>query len=219
MSTISNRHSINTFVPGKSQPLTDQRLAKIGWKTTKKQAAKYKNICVSVPVLTNAEIVPFSERLLPFVRSMLADAQDEIVRSLYESSEGTLASVAQEEISIDSCINYLIADQSGDRLNAKMIGDWFDANVRDAFTVILCEQNKIDDCDDPRVVQTVNGYRGVVASINGRNSLNPMQRSEVRNLLRACEVHEDGIGAKIVAKLDEMEKVQETFKAALGFTA
>lgn len=219
MSNVSNRHNINPFVAGKSQALTDQRLAKVGYKSTRKSPAKYKSVCVSVPQIADQSITDHSERLIPFVRSMLADAQDGIIRSLYESAGGNLSSVSDDEISVSACINYLTAEASGDRLNAQMLGDWFDAQIRDAFTVILCEQNKIEDTEDVRVVQTVNGYRGVVQSINGRNTLTPAQRMEVRNLLKACECTDSDVGAKVLSKLDEQEKVVETFKASLGFSA
>lgn len=219
MSVISNRHSVNVFAAGKSQPLAGQRLAKVGYKSTRKNPAKHKNVCVSVPVIENDAVIPFSERLLPFVRTMLADAQDGIIRSLYESAGGSLTmSIAAEEISVESCVNWLIAEQSGERLNSDMLGAWFDANVRDPFTVILCEQNKIEDTDDVRVQQTVAGYKGVFASINGRNTLNAEQRKEVRNLLKVCECDADPMAQKVIAKLDAMEKVTEGFKASLGFS-
>lgn len=219
MSNVSNRHNVNPFVAGKSQALTSQRLSKIGYKTTKKQAAKYKSVCVSVPAMTVPMYEEHYERLNPFIQTLLENAQDGIIRSLYESVGGALTSVSDEEISVSACINFLTAEASGDRLNAQMLGDWFDAQIRDAFTVLLCEQNKIEDTEDVRVVQTVNGYRGVVQSINGRNSLTPQQRNEVRNLLKACECTDSEIGGKVLAKLDEQEKVVESFKASLGFSA
>lgn len=86
--SITNRHSVVPFTAGESKPMTGQRLAKVGYKSTKKNPARFKSVCVSVPEIPENNIRSELDRLIPHVRTMLENAQDGIIRSLYESREG-----------------------------------------------------------------------------------------------------------------------------------
>src|SRR5438874_354432 len=80
--SISNRHPVNPFIAGKSAPMSDQRLAKVGYKNSKNSPARFPSICASVPYITEFTEDQF-ERLQPYIVNLLENAQDGILKSLY----------------------------------------------------------------------------------------------------------------------------------------
>ena len=100
MSHFPSTHLVTAFDSAKSQALSGQRLAKIRYKTTAKQAAKFPSVCVSVPPLDDAEIMENLPALKVHIRAMLEAAQDGVIRSLYEVSDGKLSSVQDQDISV-----------------------------------------------------------------------------------------------------------------------
>lgn len=204
MSNISNRHNVVPFTSGESKPFSGQRLAKVGYKSSKTNPAKFPSVCASIPVLSNWTENQ-NQRLLPTFRSMIQDVQDKIIRSLYESSDGKLTSVSDEEISVDQVISYLEAESTGDRLTREIIGDWFDANLSDALTIIFCEKLGTQDTDDLRVKQQLAAYRGLYQAMSKDSGA--VQDTQLRGLLKALEFSTDSetttrMSAKITASLD-----------------
>jgi hypothetical protein len=211
MSTISNRHSVVPFVAGKTAPLTDQRLAKVGYKTTKKQKAKYGNVAVSVPILGNEQITQYAndELFIEHVRGMLETAQDGIIRSLYESNDGILQSVSDEEICVSACLAFLESEKQGGRLTKVQVEEWFDENVKDNLYVMIAEKlgfNDPSEAQDKVIVQHTNAYRGILASLSGgKTMLNPQQIAGCRKAIELAS-SDDEIAKKLVSRLDNMEK-------------
>lgn len=207
--SISNRHSVVPFVAGKSAPLSDQRLAKIGYKSSKEKKAKFPSVCASVPVLSDEQIIPFSERLLPFVRSVLENAQDGIIRSLYESNDGTLGSVSDEEISIAACISFLETDAAGGRLTKEMVEVWFSETLADNVYVLIAEKLGFTDPDkaqEEMIQKHIAAYKAVFASLSGgKTFLQPAQIKGCKVALSSLGAM-DEIGSKLMNRLDGMEK-------------
>lgn len=206
--SISNRHTVNTFVAGKSSAMSEQRLAKVGYKSTAKNPAKYPSICVSVPMVTEFDPEQI-QRLGPYIIQMLENAQDGIIRSLYESSDGSLTEVSDDDISIDSCISYLEAESTGGRLTKEYLEQWFDAQMRDNLFVVIADKlgfTEITSDVEITVNKHVNGYRGMVASLSGGKTL--FQKPQVQALLRAIEVSsvDDETAMKLNARLNGMMK-------------
>jgi len=206
--SISNRHSVVPFVAGETQAMADQRLAKVGYKSTKKTPAKYKSIAVSVPVITSIDEDQL-ERLLPHVVSMLENAQDGIIRSLYESSQGNLASVSDEEISIDACIGYLEAEATGGRLTKEKVEEWFTENLSDNLSVTIADKLNFTSLtgENEKVInQHLNAYKGILASLaGGKTLLNPAQIAGCKKALE-LSTNEDDVYKKLMARLEAMEK-------------
>ena len=128
MSVISNVHTLVPFVAGESKPLSEQRLAKVGFKETakmKKDGIKpLPSVCASVPTLAEEEIQGNISALLPHIRTMLEGTQDAIIRSLCEGSKGQRKEVRTEEISVQACIAFLAAQEAGSRISAESIAAW-----------------------------------------------------------------------------------------------
>lgn len=204
--SITNRHQLNKFIAGKSAPLSDQRLARVGYKSTKKQVARFASVCVSVPVITSIDESQV-EKLLPYIVEMLENAQDGIIRSLYEGRDGMLTEVSDDEISIDSCISFLEAESAGSRLTKEYLESWFDEQMKDNLTVVIATKLGFEDMTDPQMVtvnQHLSGYRGLISSLAGGKTL--LQEHQIKGLQKALEVSsvDDETGKKLSVRLHAM---------------
>lgn len=206
--SISNRHPLNAFVSGKSEPMAGQRLAKIGYKSSKTAPARFPSVCASVPMIDRADVDAKMERLLPHVIRMLEDAQDSVIRSLYESSDGSLSAVSDADISVDACIGYLEAQKNGGRISGELIGSWFDAHLSDVLTIAVAEKLGYDLStpeQEDTVSKNVNAYRALLVSIAGNKTrLNAAQISGVRKVLSFSSDLGD-IGGYVEGRLKAME--------------
>ena len=210
MSHFPSSHLVTKFISGQSEALTGQRLAKVKYKTTAKQTAKFPNICASVPFLSASDIMAYDAQLIPHIRTLLESAQDGILRSLYESSDGTLSQVQDSEISIPECIKYLEAESQGSRLTKEVISAWFDSSVKDYLFVIIGEKLRynMDDGEltpeqDATINRHLNGYRGLYESLaGGKTILQPTQISSLNKVLELIDSSE--IGDKLKNRLEGM---------------
>ena len=209
MSNISNRHNINAFVAGKSQPLTGQRLAKVGWKTTKKQKAKFSNICASVPMIDPAELN--MERWHNHVRALMETAQDGIIRSLYESNNGNLSSVSDDEINESACLAFLDAESNGGRLTKEFLASWFDEMLADNLTVALAERTN-SQIDDDKIKRAVHAYKAMITALSaGPTMYSPEQVAQLQKAI-ALASEDDETGTRLNKRLDSMlnkEKMED----------
>lgn len=204
MSNISNRHTITKFVSGESKPLVTQRLAKCGYKSTTKNPAKFPSVCASLPMLTPDDVMPHIPALLCHIGSMLENAQDSILRSLYESSVGLRTEITDEEISVTACIAYLSAENAGSRLSEESIGAWFDSDLSDNLTVVIADKLGFDLStveQESVVAKHVALHKSVLCVLAGKNVvLSPKQESGIKNMLKIAADTSSGIGAKVEAR-------------------
>ena len=213
MSNISNRHTVNTFIAGKSSALVGQRLAKIGYKKTKDNPNPMDSICISVPpVSLEISDTKTLARLMPYIHGLLETAQDGIIRSLYESSGGTLQAVTDSEISIDSCINFLAAESAGERFSTEAITAWFNSGVSDSLTVLVADKLGFTDLteDNMKVIQKhVDNYLGICKLLAGKNLTKNSLTQAQKNGIRVCvklDTSGSSVAQKIVNRLDDLEK-------------
>ena len=211
MSAISNRHQVIPFIAGKTAPFAEQRLSKVGYKPSKNAPAKYPSICASIPKISSEWITEQNiSRLQEHIKNLLQDAQDGILKSLYESSDGTLSGITDSDISFDACVNFMDAESIGDRLTIESINQWFDSQVADNLTVVIAERLKFDLSTPEQkstVSQHVKGYRGLIASLSGgKTFLQPVQIAGLKRALDVSSV-DDEMSKKLYARLENMEKV------------
>lgn len=129
MSNVSTSHNVVPFVSGKSEALTGQRLTVAKYKSTAKTPAKHPNVCASIPVLEiTLESIP--QNLVPHINTWLQEQQDNVFKSVYESHGGTLTSVNDAEIGVDSIIGYLSAVSVSGRLTKESIEQWYVSNCK-----------------------------------------------------------------------------------------
>jgi hypothetical protein len=204
--SISNRHQVVPFVAGKSEPMTQQRLAKIGYKNTSKTPAKFPSVCVSVPFIDALTFEQF-QRIATHVGSMLENAQDGIIRSLYESSDGKITEIADTDIDFDACVSYLDTAARGDRMTKEYLEQWFDSQVRDNLFVVIADKLGFSDIT-PEVEVTVEkhlaGYKVLISSLaGGKTILKPNQITAVQKALALASVDDD-VSLKLNARLVAM---------------
>jgi hypothetical protein len=204
MSNVSNRHAVTRFVAGASKPLATQRLAKVGYKSSKANPAKYPSICASVPSIDRAAVAIYADSLLPFMVSILENAQDGILKSVYESAGGILSDITDEQISIPACISYLTAEAAGSRLSEDSIKAWFITDCSDNMTVVIADKlgfdlSTLEQC--AAVEKRVNLHRDILCMLAGKNvTLNEQQKIAINNCIKLGADTDSGIGGKIVAR-------------------
>ena len=208
MSTISNRHSVLPFVAGTSAPLSGQRLAKVGYKKTAAMPNPPASVCASVPMIQPADVLDKVQRLLPYIGAMLESAQDGILRSLYESSDYSLSSVSDDDISVDACISYLAAEAAGDRLKKDAILQWFDSEVAENLTILVAEKLGFSDLTpdaEKTVAKHVGIYRDLIGMLaGGKTILEPKQIRGCRTAISLAS-SADRISARLNDRLTAME--------------
>jgi hypothetical protein len=216
MSNVSNVHNIVPFVAGKTNPFSGQRLAKVGYKNTEKNPAKFPSVAVSVPQINPDHIQENLQSLLPYIVSMLENVQDSVIRSLYESKDGKLTQVLDSDISVQACIAFLESEAAGDRLKKEHIESWFDrVCAENTFTLIAEKLGYTNDDLTDEQVKTVEKhvkvYRDILSMLSGgRTVLTPVQIKSCRTVIEVSE-DDSGIGQKLLARLKAMEtpKVSE----------
>lgn len=203
MSMIDTRHNVVPFDAKTSKAFGDNRLAKVGYKSSKTNPAKFPSVCASIPVLSNWTEQE-SNSLRPYIVQMVQDTQDKIIRSLYESSDGTLTSVSDADICMAQVIGYLQSESAGDRLTKDRIVAWFDESLRDNLTVVICEKLGTDNLDDVRVIQHLAGYRGLFGSLSKDSGA--MNDTQIRALRKALEITaaDDDTSKRLDSKLESM---------------
>lgn len=210
MSNVSTVHDVVPFVAGKTNPLTGQRLAKVGYKSTAKNPAKYPSIAVSVPQINPDDIRDNLDSLLPYIGTMLEKTQDDVIRSLYESRDGKLSVVQDYEISVQACIAYLESEAAGDRIKKEHIEAWFDrVCAENVFTLIAEKLGFTGDTLTPEqsavVDKHVKVYRDIMGMLaGGRTVLTPVQIKSCKTVIDVSE-DDSGIGTKLMARLTAME--------------
>lgn len=212
--SISNRHSIVPFIAGKTNPFAGQRLAKIGYKSSTDKATgktippKFPSVAVSVPQVDDPSDSQML-RLKPHVRAILESAQDGIIKSLYESRDGSLTEISDDEISVDSCIAFLDAEAAGDRLKKEHIENWFDAELSENLFVLIAEKlgfNEPTQNQEAEVRKHVKIYRDVLSMLAGGKTL--LQSKQITGCKTALALVDTdaGIGQKLLKRLEQMEK-------------
>ena len=216
MSNVSNVHDIVPFIAGKTAPLSGQRLAKVGYKSTKQNPAKFANVAVSVPHFTPEQVQENYKALLPYIGNMLESAQDKVIRSLYEGKEGALQIVQDHEISIPAIISFLESEAAGDRLKKADIESWFDRVCKDNVYVLLAEKlgfTEPNEDQDKVLNKHVAVYKDILSMLaGGKTLLTPVQIKSCQTVIDASS-DDSGIGEKLSARLKVMSqpKVTEDF--------
>lgn len=223
MSNVSSTHDIKPFKAG-DKALSGQRLAKVGYKSTKKNTARFKSVAVSVPFILSADLTEEHQKTLqPYLIQILENAQDGIIRSLYESKDGTLQQVQDSEISIDACIGFLRAESEGNRLTAELIGQWFDSELSDSLMVVLAQKLSFIPADADGEVELTEAQTTVVdkhlkihkelfsALAGGATVLEKKQIKGLKNALQYCD-ERNSVAERLMKRLETMEnKKSEEF--------
>lgn len=206
MSNVSNVHTVQPYVSGKSIALSGQRLAKATFKTDKETGKKPESKCVSIPAVTDAEIQQHLSKLLPAFGRLLDETQDKIVREAI--SEGK-TEVTTESVSIEACISFLNSEATGNRLTKEFLETWFSNEVEEVLTVAVADKMGIGDGATEQQIQqvekTVGVYKKLIAGLSGSKSFyNKEVRESVKKALNL--VPNDSLSVRLIEKLDSMKE-------------
>lgn len=216
MSNVSQAHTIVPFVAGETKALTGQRLARVICKQTAKMAKDgikaLPSVAASVPQISSDSVAARVPDLMPYIVQMVESAQDGIIRSLYESSEGALTQVLDSEISLDAVIAFLGAESEGDRLTKKAIELWFDSAAKDACAAIVAEKfgfagdsAEWSENQQTRVNMGLKAYKDLFSGLSGGRT--HYDDKIIRGLILALELMDsDSIGSRLRARLAKMER-------------
>lgn len=219
MSNVSNRHPLQLFTAG-DKPLATQRLAKVGYKSTEKNPAKYPSVCVSVPQVDPVALQMCADDLLPHLATLIEDTQDAIIRSKYEDACGSLVDITDEDISIPACVSYLNAAALGDKLSKEAIATWFDSVAFDACYVIVSVKlgygEELTAEQDATIRKHVEAYKQVFGLLAGKNvKLTPNQIGGLELALENCDV--DAMTRKIASRIASLKVPPKSKVAELLF--
>jgi hypothetical protein len=207
--SISNRHSVVQFVSGETKAMSGQRLLKIGYKGRGNKPAKFASVAASVPMIQPSEVSERLQRLLPYIGTMLENAQDAVARSLYESSQGQLKELADSDISLDACINFMEAEANGSRLTAERIKDWFVSELSDNLSVWVAEKlgfEELNEAQTDTVNKQVNAYAAVFQSLSSKGLTMELAKiAKLENALSLCADDGNEIAQKISVKLQALK--------------
>ncbi len=222
MAIIGTRHALSLFTAGESKPAAGQRLAKVGYQKTealtKAGEVAPPSVCVSVPQVDPAQITANIDRLLPYIGTMIENAQDGIVRSLYESAGHTLIAVDDADISVSACISYLAAEAAGDRLKKEVIEQWFDSEVAENLTVFLAEKLGFTEltAENMKVVDKHVGiYRALISSLAGGKTI--LETKQINGCKKAIQLaaSADRIAQRLTNRLIAMEQPKKKIEEFL----
>ena len=219
--SISNRHAIAPFVAGTAQPMAEQRLARVICKQTAKMTKEGKqalpSACASVPMIATSAIEAAIPRMLDHIRAMLESAQDGIIRSLYESTQGAASAVTDDDISVDACIAFMDAAAAGTRLSAESVKAWFASTARDYVIAFIADKLRFTELtpDNLKVCeQHANGYCGLLQVLAGGKTILPANQLKTLRIVLSTLGDDDAMASRLLEKITAMEapkpaKVQE----------
>lgn len=137
---------------------------------------------------------------------MLENAQDSLIKSLYESAEGELDMIIDADISVDALISFMAAEAAGDRITKDRIVAWFDSQVAENLSVVFAEKLQLDDVDSPVIKGHLKVYRDVLSMLAGGKTI--LDKKQIIGCRKAIELasEADEISVKLTNRLDSMEK-------------
>lgn len=221
MSNVSSRHAIVPFIAGTSQALSDQRLARVICKQTAKMTKEgitaLPSACASVPLIPSSDITAAIPRMMDHIRTMLEDAQDGIVRSLYESSHGAANAVTDEDISVDACIAFMDARSNGSRLSSESVGVWFDTVAKEYVIAFIADKLRFTELNTDTLKvceQHANGYKGLLQVLAGGKTILPANQLKTLRIVLSVMGDDDAMAVRLIERINAMEapkpkKVQE----------
>jgi hypothetical protein len=147
------------------------------------------------------------------IQTALCAAQDGIIRSLYESSDGTRKEIDDSEISIESCLAFIEAESTGSRLSAALIEGWFSTQIKEPLIVTVAEKLGFNDMTDAQLItihKHVENYKKLFQSLAGKGVI--LEEKQLHGLRKAIEVadcEDDETSKKIIAKIEGMLKKEK----------
>lgn len=217
MSVISNIHTATVYEPKISKALTGQRLVKIQAKADKDgNYGQYlqQTHCVSIPVITQAQLTEFLENsnaLDAHIIAMLEDAQKALITDKIKSGKGK--TVSDEELSIAALVNYLDSDSDSDKWDSTRIAQWFEDNIAENLATKLLE---VGNDDESMARKLAVAQKRFSDSLSTKAKIAPQLCEEINKMLAFSGDKDATIYKRFFARVNPETKIQE-IEDALGF--
>lgn len=205
MSNISNTHNIKEYVIGVTKPFTGQRLSKITYKVDKATGIKPESVCVSVPVISNDDVMNKFEEFMPHVIALCERTQDLIIRGIHESKS---VNVSDDDITVGKILEFLNEESSGGRLTKKDASDWFIAVIEDPLTLALASKLGVSEVptkeQSDKITRLVEDFKNNISALTAGNvKYDPPVCDVLRKALAFAPV-EDSMRVRFEKRLDNM---------------
>ena len=184
-------HTVQPYT-GKEKAFTGQRLAKFSWKTVSDKTSPLYNIkrdskCVSVPLVTVADITTNMAVLGGHLSAYLGSVQDKIIREMLESGNN-VAHISTESIGIAAICEYLDGNDESGRLTKESVATWFDSTLSESLAVALSLKLGVSDVpsneESAKILAVVDAYRGKISALaGGKTSYAPAVCSSLLSVL------------------------------------
>lgn len=163
MSIISSTHSF-VKLDRNTTPLHGQRLSRLIAKADRN--GKYpssnltESLAVSVPHISDEEIVEVIDSLLPHLKGWLQGVQDSIIREF--RVEHGRNEIPEEVFGVAACVSWLDENAKGDRVTKEYLAEWFSENYSVACAAWI--QSIAPGISDDLCETKVNVMRDMVAA-------------------------------------------------------
>lgn len=217
MSNVSSVHNIKEYVIGVTKPFTGQRLAKVTYKVDKSTGIKPESVCVSVPPISQDDVMNSFEQFIPHLLGMIERTQDNMIRVIHESK---CSVVQDDDISIARVLEFLNEESSGGRITKKDAIEWFNNTLEDPLTLALSA--KLGVSEEPskeesdKVTKLVEEFKNNISALTAGNvKYNPDVCTVLAKALSFAPV-EDQMRVRFEKRLDNMmNKVHSSIADAL----
>lgn len=132
MSIVSTTHSF-VKLERNTAPLHGQRLSRLIAKADRN--GKYpsdnlvESLAVSIPIVSDMEVVDAIDTLLPHVKGWIQGVQDALIREF--RIEHGRNEVPEDAFSVAACVAWLDDNAKGDRVTKEYLAEWFAENYAD----------------------------------------------------------------------------------------
>lgn len=217
MSAISDVHNIKEYVIGVTKPFTGQRLAKVTYKVDKVSGIKPDSVCVSIPQVSQDDVMNNFEQFIPHVIALCERTQDNMIRVIHESK---CSNVSDDDISIAKVLEFLNEESSGGRITKKDAIEWFNNTLEDPLTLALSA--KLGVSSEPtkeqsdKVTKLVEEFKNNISALTAGNvKYNPDVCTVLAKALSFAPA-EDVMRVRFEKRLDNMmNKVHSSIADAL----
>lgn len=207
MSNISNTHNIKPYTIGVTKPFSGQRLATVTYKTDKDTGIKPESVCVSIPAVTEGDVVDKIEQFIPHIIALVERTQDKIIRTMHESKSSV---VGDNDISVTSVLEFLAEESTGGRITKDIANAWFDSVIADPLAIALA--SRLGVSEEPTQEQSnkievmLKDFKENISALSAGNTKHSPDICVVLKKAIAFAPQDDVLASKFNARLDVMMK-------------
>jgi hypothetical protein len=206
MSTISNVHTVSTYIEGTSKALPDNRGVLIFYRKDAKTGIKKASQFVSVPTIQQAELDSNMAQLMPHLRNFVETQQNNLIRELVEAGAQHLTT---EQITIPAIINWLGETSNGTRFSKQLVSDWFDSDVLEPLVSAIVTMNP--SLPATQIEANTNSIKALIVALAGDTTKLFWQQAQIDRCNKVLSLVVDDVSSKLKDKLSKVQLAEIAF--------